>query len=136
MNNVHEYISNLENQNQHEIMERLHKFFMTIPHVSCELKYRVPFYRFQGLLCYMNPLKKDAVELCFLRGHELSNQRGLLQKKNRKIVAGVTLESPKGIPIEEIAEIFHEAIFLDGEYQKEKSAARKKSQKKSFNRKG
>ena len=109
-----DYIELLEAE-QRRIMHALHQFISAFPQVTCRIRYKVPFYYRKSWLCYLNPLKKDGVELCFVRAKELSNEQGLLDFKNRTQVAGVTYFSAKDIRESVLAEVLQEALLLDEE---------------------
>jgi hypothetical protein len=78
-----------------------------------KIKFKIPFYYHKSWICYLNPIKKEAVELVFLCGKELSNQQGLLQAKERKQVAGITFSKRGDIPKDQVYEIIQEALMLD-----------------------
>lgn len=67
----------------------------------------------------MNPIKKDGIELAFVKGYLLSNEQKLLNKKKRKYVAGIDLYNIVDIREKAIDEIVKEALVLD-EYWKNK----------------
>jgi len=64
-------------------------------------------------ICYLNPIKKDGVELAFTKGYLLSNVQEILQIKDRKYVAGIELFDIRMIPISLINQIIQEAVILD-----------------------
>jgi len=95
------------------IMSQLHQALMDNPGVVAKIRYKVPFYFRKSWFCYVNPLKKQGVELAFIRGRELSNSEGILQAKNRKMVHGVELLDPAKIPWPQIQSVIQEALLLD-----------------------
>lgn len=99
-------------ENQREIINFLNDEFLSYPEVSTKMRFRIPFYDHGTWFCYLNPVKPDAVELCFLNGLELSNAHGLLDGKKRKMVAGITITSLKKMPLDAILESFFESIAL------------------------
>ncbi|MEQ1747390.1 MAG: DUF1801 domain-containing protein [Saprospiraceae bacterium] len=109
-----DYIESLEGE-QRRTMLALHQFIAGFPQVTCGIRYRVPFFFRKSWLCYLNPLKNGAVELCFIRANELSNEQGLLDFKDRSQVAGVTYHSSADIREDALAEVLHEALVLDEE---------------------
>lgn len=86
--------------------------------LEIKMNYEIPMYYRKSWVCYLNPIKKDGVELAFLKGHRLSNEQGVLSMKNRKLVAGIEFFDVNDIPIKEIDEIIQEAIILDDLYKK------------------
>lgn len=101
--------------NQQSIMLHLHELLTAYPEVHGKIRYNIPFYYRKSWICYLNPLRDDRVELCFLRANELSNEQGALDFKNRKQVAGITFASVSDIKDELLHEILQEALLLDEE---------------------
>lgn len=102
-----------QSDNQSEILHYLHDQFMAFPEISFKIRYKIPFYYRKSWVCYLNPIKKEGIELAFLRGNELSNTQGLLDAKGRKQVMGITFKERSAIPIHTVLEIFQEALMLD-----------------------
>lgn len=123
--NVEIYIDELEGE-QKLIASALHDLLLTFPEVTHKIRYKIPFYYSKSWICYINPIKKDGIELCFLRANELSNDNGLLDFKTRKQVAGITLHDHKEIPLEGINEVLQEAFLLDEEVKYVSPGSRKK----------
>lgn len=113
MSPVEDYIHACENINQRNILAVIHDLIRDIPGVTHKLRYNIPFYHRKSWICYMNPIKKEGIELAFLRGNELSNEQGILNLKGRKQVAGIEIFAPKDIPLTAINEILQEALLLD-----------------------
>jgi len=99
--------------NQMEIILRLDRLFSDIPGIECKKRFKIPFYYRHSWVAYLNPIKKDGVELCFLKGLEMSNHDGRLQTKDRKMVAGISIYSPSEIDKDSILDHFQEALILD-----------------------
>lgn len=99
--------------NQQAIMLYLHDLLMAQPHMTCKIRYRVPFYYRKSWICYLNPKKGDRIELCFLRGNELSNEQGILDFKDRTQVCGIEWGTLAEIQEEALHEIIQEALILD-----------------------
>ena len=101
---------------QRDVFEYLHDLILSnYPELTPKIRYKIPFYYRKSWICYLNPTKNGRVELAFLRGHELSNEQGLLQARNRKLVRGITFDSTISIPEEDLHEIIQEALLLDEE---------------------
>lgn len=89
--------------------------FAASPKMREKMRYNAPFYDCPRWFCYTNPLKTGGVEVCFLRGDELSNEQGLLDARNRRNVCGVTIQDLADLAQKEDAllEIIQEAILLE-----------------------
>lgn len=101
-------------ENQRQIMQRMHDLLMSFPKMTTKIRYKIPFYYRKKWLCYLNPIKSNGVELCFLRGSELSNEQGILLANDRKMVAGISYYSVDEIDEKTLLEIINEAVLLDG----------------------
>ncbi len=97
---------------QRDILLYLHEL-LSEQNLLSKIRYKVPFYYGKSWICYLNPVKPDGVELAFIRGNELSNEQGLLDKKDRKMVAGITVTAIVDLPKTAVLEIIQEAILLD-----------------------
>jgi len=98
------------------IMGYFHDHIMsTYEHLTCTMKYDIPFYVGNHWICYLNPQKKglQGIELCFTRGIELSNADGVLNSKGRKQISGVIIKDIESAPIDAIKRTLEEAIILD-----------------------
>lgn len=111
MTPVEAFILELEG-NQKQVMMYLHTILEGL-NLESKIRYRVPFYFGKSWICYLNPKKDDQVELAMLRGNELSNSQGILDFKDRKQVAGITIAKVEEIPFEKLQEVLQEAILLD-----------------------
>lgn len=105
-------------ENQRKIFLFLHESFLGFPEVSCKIRYKIPFYDYHSWVCYINPLKNGAVELCFIKGNKMVLHKHLLQSKGRKMIAGIEIANLNTAPIEEIMECFSEALILDEKIKK------------------
>lgn len=112
MNNCLDYIYEREG-NQQEIMRYLHVLITSYPEVEGKIRYKIPVYYRKSWICYLNPIKGDRVELVFTRAREISNEQGLLDFKDRKLVAGLIFTTIADIPAEELHEILQEALLVD-----------------------
>ncbi len=112
--NVEIYIDELEGE-QKLIADALHNILITFPEVTHKIRYKIPFYYRKSWICYINPIKSDGIEFCFLRADELSNESGILDFKTRKQVAGVSIFNHNEIPLEQLIEVLNEAFLLDEE---------------------
>ncbi len=103
---------------QKAIIQFLHQRINEHHGLEIKMNYEIPMYYRKSWVCYLNPIKKDGVELAFIKGHRLSNEQGILSMKNRKLVAGIELFDVNAIPTKAIDEIIQEAIILDDLYKK------------------
>ncbi|MBX9785198.1 MAG: DUF1801 domain-containing protein [Chitinophagaceae bacterium] len=93
---VDDYIEALPDAKR-EIAEALRELIFTcVPHVQEKLSFKIPFYHYFGMLCFMNEVK-EGVDLVFCRGKDLVFAWPQLQQKGRVIMAGVTITALKEI---------------------------------------
>ena len=84
------------------------------PEVELLFKWGLPFYYYKKKpFCYLNPIKKEnAIDLCFMKGHELKKHRDLMIVENRKIVTSLRYNDLKNIDSKVLNEVLTEAIYL------------------------
>jgi hypothetical protein len=107
-----EYASGIPDQPR-EIIERLNQLLLSYPGMHCKIRFKIPFYDCKSWICYLNPLKKGAVELVFLRGNELIDESGLLEARGRKMVKGIIISDIDNIPFDTIHQILLQALLID-----------------------
>ncbi len=112
MTEVNAYITAFEGS-QKQLLRILHDLILSKFDLQTKIRYRIPFYYQKSWICYLNPLKKNGVELCFLRANELSNDGGVLDFKDRKQVAGISYFAVEEIDESILNPILHEALILD-----------------------
>lgn len=112
MSEILDYISGLESP-QKEIMTILDQMFHANDRMSSKIRFKVPFYYQKSWVCYLNPIKKGGVELCFIRANEMSNENQLLDFKDRKQVAGISYFSTEEIDQRALNQVIQEALILD-----------------------
>lgn len=112
MKDVATYIADFEGP-QKKLLRVLHELILNQFDLQAKIRYRIPFYYNKSWICYLNPIKKDGVELCFLRANELSNESGALDFKDRKQVAGISYFSLEEIDERVLNPIIQEALILD-----------------------
>lgn len=127
MSKVENFIYQYEG-NQHEIMMYFHNLLINQFELTDKIRFKIPFYYGKSWVCYLNPLKNGKIELAFIRGNELSNEKALLNNKGRKQVFGIEFETINNIPHQAIKEIILEALALDDMIAYE--SKRKKNAKK------
>ena len=106
------------------IMNRLRNLVLDVGiHVEEKISYGVPFFYFHGPLCYLSP-KLDGAYIGFVRGHQLSNEQGLLETKNRKFIRSIYFHSLAELEEKatDIRHILNEAAILNQyHFQQKKS---------------
>jgi len=112
MSPVQNYIYNLS-PNRQEIVQVLHNYFLSYDQIQDKIRFKIPFYYGKTWICYTNPIKKDGIELVFVRARELRDSKEFLDFKKRKMAAGISYYSPKEVDLEKVAIVFHEALELD-----------------------
>lgn len=105
---------------QREICYFLHQKFTEYPGIAFKIRFKIPFYYYNSWVCYLNPVKPDKMELVFINGQKLSNDHGLLDKRNRKMVSGIMLSDVRSLPLEAIMDTYSEAILIDEEIRQSK----------------
>jgi len=114
MNEVEEFILD-QDETLSELLQFIHHLLIEEFGLEPKLRYRIPFYFSHTWICYLNPLKSGGLEFAFLRGKELSNDHGLLNAQNRKMVAGIHIDNLESIPLEAIYFSLSESIALSNQ---------------------
>ena len=100
-----------------QLMQRIRILVLNAhPKMREHLEINTPMFKVKQDVCYfgkVHPVK--GLELCFLRGFQLSNEQGLLDAKGRKYIHGITLVDINDLKSKEEAflEILNEALILD-----------------------
>ena len=111
MDPVDEFIASAKPELQ-PILQRLrHIVLKTSPLISEEIKWKIPYYSYNGMLCYLNPRKKS-VDLGFSYGAKLSNAQGLLTGSG-SVVKHITIYSLDEIDEDGIMSVLKEAMYLN-----------------------
>lgn len=99
------------------LLSHLRKIIMlSHPHIREQISWNIPFFYCFDHLCYLSIIKKTkGVEVCFVKGFHLSNESGLLDAKDRKLIKGVTFISLSDYKEKEEAflEILQEAVLFN-----------------------
>lgn len=99
------------------LLAHLRKVIMLAhPNIREQISWSLPFFYCFDYLCYLSISKKTkGVEVCFAKGCQLSNESGLLDAKNRKLVQGITFTSLADYEEKEGAflEILQEAVLFN-----------------------
>jgi hypothetical protein len=75
------------------------------PDVTEKVNWKVPFFYHDGWFAYLNPLRRGGVDVCFIRGTQLDDPGGLLERRGRRQIASV--------PIADLADLEAKASALD-----------------------
>ena len=121
MSSVPNYIASLP-QSQAQIMSVLRNMILDVgPHVQEKISYKIPFFYFHGPLCYLSPTF-DGMNIGFVRGHQLSNEHRLLEKKDRRFVRSIHFYSLAELEEREetIRQILNEAAILNEYHYRQK----------------
>jgi hypothetical protein len=101
---VDEYIESLPDEKR-EIAEQLREMILTIiPNVQEKLSFKIPFYHYHGMFCYLNEVK-DGIDLGLCRGKDLIDVLPQLEQGNRVMVASVIIRSKKEIQTKNIQDV-------------------------------
>jgi hypothetical protein len=100
-------------ENQKQVFWYLNNLLISFPGIQQKIRYKIPFYYRKHWVCYINPLKDNSLELAFINGSKMANEQGLLKRKGRKMVSGITFTSTDDYNEDELLEILHEAFILD-----------------------
>ncbi|HQV00770.1 MAG TPA: hypothetical protein PLO59_06390, partial [Bacteroidia bacterium] len=104
------FINDLDNKPQQKIMWALHNMFVSYPQISGKVKFNIPFYYHTTWVCYLKPIKPDAVEVCFMRGFDIQLYPKILLSKNRSMVKGITVTKLTPKLMRQVETVFIEAI--------------------------
>ena len=101
---VDEYIESLPDEKR-EIAEQIREMILSlIPHVQEKLSFKIPFYHYHGMFCYINELK-DGIDLGLCRGKDLVQVLPQLEQGNRVMVASVIIRTKKEIQTKNIQDV-------------------------------
>ena len=101
---VDEYIESLPDEKR-EIAEQVREMILLlIPHVQEKLSFKIPFYHYHGMFCYLNEVK-DGIDLGLCRGKDLIDVLPQLEQGKRVMVASVIIRSKKEIQTKQIEEV-------------------------------
>ena len=99
---------------QKQAGQALHEYLLGLPGISCKIRYNVPFYDAQRMLCYVT-LYKKALEVSFLEAKYLPDPQAALQWRNRKAIASLPLTSLKDTDWEVLGHFIGHALEVDAQ---------------------
>lgn len=112
MNPVEFFISNLP-RNEQEILHFFHSIFINKYSLNPAIKWNIPTYTGNSLVCYLNPDKGVGIHLCFMQGHKLTDTNKILERKNRKLVTSFHVKSLNETPYQALIQNIEDAIAID-----------------------
>jgi hypothetical protein len=128
---------------ERKIVEALRKIiFECVPDCVEKLSYNVPFYKRHFNICFIWPPSimwgstlQRGVRFGFTNGYLLHDEFGYLDKGNRKQVYWKDFNSVREIDSGLIESLLHEAVSIDQEKSKNKTASRQKNSRPISKRK-
>lgn len=93
-----DFMENL-NEAQSSLIGYLDKQFLAQEGITRKMRFRIPFYDYNKWICYLNPVKKSQVELCFLNGIAMHEHFPSLDVRGRKKVSGLMIYADQDVPI-------------------------------------
>jgi hypothetical protein len=91
----------------------------TVPKVKEDIKWNIPFYTYQGIFCYLNPLNANSVALGFCNGSSLAAHPELLSGHG-KLVRHVVLQCSEPVPVAKIKALLYEAQLVNEQGRRSK----------------
>ncbi|HMO62993.1 MAG TPA: DUF1801 domain-containing protein [Ferruginibacter sp.] len=105
---------------EQQIARALRKIiFSYIPGVEEKLSFKLPFYHYYGMFCYINT-SKEGIYLAFCRGAQLTTAFPHLEIKGRTIIASVAVKQLKDITLKNIPEMLAAAAHWNEEAKRNK----------------
>lgn len=101
-----------QDESRGALIDYLNQLILDIPNVTRKMRYKIPFYDHHKWFCYINPVNKDLVELCFLQGKEMNSKFPILNMRKRKMISGIYLNMNEDVPIDLITDMLQYAIEL------------------------
>lgn len=93
------------NENEERIVEKIRMMlFELVPGIEERFSFRLPFYHYYGMFCYINKVK-EGIEFNLCRGKDLLMAFPELNRKNRATIAGITICSSKQMNIQQLREL-------------------------------
>lgn len=90
-----------------------------VPGVQEKFSFKIPFYHYFGMYCYINPVK-DGIDLGICNGKKIAADFEHLEVKGRALIATVRLHSLHDIEAKQVAEILATAAIDKEAVAKEK----------------
>lgn len=116
---VDSYIGSLSDTQQAIAENVRHLLFSLVPEIQEKLSFKIPFYHYFGMFCYINAIP-NGIDVGFCRGKDLTDEFPSLELKGRAIVATVSLHAVKDIKHKAVREIIIAAALWNEEAKKKK----------------
>jgi hypothetical protein len=129
MHAVDRYIESLPDEKQDLVQSLRRLILQVVPAIEERYSFRIPFYHYYGMFCYINPVK-DGVDLALCRGKDLLEAFPQLESKGRAIVASLTIKNRKDLVRLEVAQILAAAALWNEEARKLKKPMVKERKRK------
>ena len=85
-----------------------------IPDVEESVKYTVPFYCRNGMLCYLSPRKNhDGIYIGFAKGYLMEDEAGVFSGKDLKQIRHIVYRTKGDIKKRTLKEYLAEAVMLN-----------------------
>ncbi len=107
-----DFLRKLEDENLIEVCNTLRDEVMKYPNLEIKKKFNLPFFYGKTWICYLNLIKEQEIELCFVRGRELPSKE-LLNFKKRVMIAGLSFKKVSDIDFGVLKLLLEEAVELD-----------------------
>ncbi len=108
------FLNKLPNPDLLKVCNTLYEELMVFPQLKMLRKFNLPFFYGKTWICYFNLVKKNQIELCFVRARELPSKE-LLDFKGRSMVAGLSYKVVDDIDLGIVKLLLEEAITLDNQ---------------------
>jgi uncharacterized protein len=119
VNKVDAYIDALSEEKALLVTATRNLIHSLVPGVEEKLSFKIPFYHYFGMFCYINPTKAG-IDLGFCRGKDLVEEFPQLRLKERAIVATISIQSVKDITRLNIREVITAAAIWNETAKKNK----------------
>lgn len=108
------FLNKLPNPDLLKVCNTLYEELMVFPQLKMLRKFNLPFFYGKTWICYFNLVKKNQIELYFVRARELPSKE-LLDFKGRSMVAGLSYKVVDDIDLGILKLLLEEAITLDNQ---------------------
>lgn len=109
---VEAYIDEQE-ESVRAILIYFHRYLQDELGLIPKIRFKIPFYYRNSWICYLNPTKRNTVDVSFIRGNELLDESQILDDKGRKQVTSIEITSIASAPIDALKELIIQAVILD-----------------------
>lgn len=131
---VDAYIESLP-ETKREIAEAIRELILTtVPDVEEKLSFKIPFYHYFGMFCYLNEVD-EGIDVGFCRGKDLVFAWPQLDLRDRVMVASVIITSKKEIQTFQLEQLLLAASHWQAEAKQMKLPMVKTKKKKAASKK-